>query len=207
MIQVTYNNTTVTPMPSSGGLFGDATVPNSPAQDACLVRSAQALRSQGINVSVPQLTEEEIENAITAQLADKANWEETVEVTEDEVTARKDSIRGYSDEDVATYIKDNTVYEKDDEGNDTEIIESTVSENDAVKALSKKEMDNATFQYVPVTVPSNATIEATILAEKENAIAESKVKALVASGHLVTDLSISEYTDWKAQFTVTDVVV
>jgi hypothetical protein len=50
-----------------------------------------------------------------------------------------------------------------------------------------------------------------LIGEKEQALAEAKVQTLIASGHLVTDLSALDENDseihagWKAQFTVTEI--
>jgi hypothetical protein len=221
MIQVTYtkqdsSKVSVSPMPSGvAQLFGDATIPNSPAQDCCLVRTSQSLRSQGINVSVPKLTEDELTQAVTDQLADKANWDETVEVSEQEVSDRKDSIRGYTDKEMEDYISENTTYKLDNDDeyildkDGEKIVDEQPTQQEAIAKLITKEMDMVTMQQTPVTVPNDSSIEATITAEKETVIAESKVSQLVSSGHLVTDLTALDedsneiYADWKAQFEVT----
>ena len=196
MINVTYtkqdgSKISVTPMPSSDGLFGDATTPNSPAESACLVRTAQCLRSQGINVSVPKLTEAELETAIDTQAV------EGIEVSESEIEARFDEIRGFTDADVESYINENT--KVDEEGNET----YKPTEEEAGLALIKK-VTNADGMDVPVEVPSFDEIEILIQEEKEYAAAEAKVNELIASGHLVTDLSDESYDSWKAQFEVTE---
>jgi len=185
----------VIPMPSSPGLFSDTTIPNCTADSACRVRAAQILRSHGVDVILPTLTAAEIATANAAQLADKANWKDYEKalnvVSDEEVAARRDSIRGYTEAAVLKYIADNS-----EEGEDP------ISDQTARAALHR--VDHIT--RLPVTVPSDESISSTILAEKEAAMAANKATALINSGHLVTDLSHPDYTDWNALFTVIESV-
>ena len=214
MIQITYTKAdetkvSILPMPPSGGLFSDSTVPNSPATSACLVRAAQCLRSNGESVDVPQLTEAEMTTSKAAQLTDKANWGDMIPeaTTDEESQARRDEIRGYSEADVIKYMKDNS--SEAIEADALKGIEAqeavVVTEEQAREALHKVEMNEITMISESVVVPNDTTLKASILTEKENNIASNRVNSLINSGHLVTDLSIEDYTAWKAQFTVTEI--
>jgi hypothetical protein len=209
------SNITVTPMPSAQGRFGDPTLPNCPAEDCCLVMASRttALRSK---VSQPQLTEEECATSMDNILADKANWSEAekaqCEVTQAEVEAKRDELRGYTEQDVEDYIKENSVEAVEaDPANGVEAVEEVVvTDTEAREALHKKEMSMVTMSNAPVEVPDMETLELELIEEKEQALAKQKCDTLVQQGFLVTDLSATDeegneiWADWKAQFEVID---
>ena len=204
------SNITVTPMPSNNGLFGDATIPNCKASHCCLVRSAQTTALRRL-VSIPALTNEELSLALDQQLANKENWEETFSATSEEVQARKDEIRGYTDADLEAYIKEKTVFVKSEEGVATQEVESQPTPEEAHQALVKKATDPSSLDTVPVIIPNDDSIEQLVIDDKEAAYAKGLVDSLVANGYLVTNLDAVDeegnevYESWKAQFEVTEV--
>ena len=169
------SNITVTPMPSAQGRFGDPTLPNCPAEDCCLVMASRTTALRKLT-SQPQLTEEECATSMANILADKANWSDAekaqTEVTQAEVEAKRDDLRGYTEQDVEHYIKENSVEAVEaDLDNDIEAVPAvTITETQAREALHKKEMDMLTMLNTPVEVPDNETIELNLIEEKEKAI-------------------------------------
>lgn len=219
MIQIKHieSNTVVTPMPSSQGRFGDETLPNCPAEHCCLVMAARTTALRNL-VSQPQLTEEECMTSMANILDSKDSWTDAekaqCEVTEAEVQARIDEIRGYTEADVEKYIKENSVeaVEANAENGVEAVEEVIVTDSEAREALHKKEMSLPLMQNAPVEVPDLETIELTLIEEKEKALAKQKCDQLVAQGFLVTDLDALDedseeiYADWKAQFEITESV-
>jgi len=219
MLVISFNGKSVTPMPPSGE-FSDVTLPNRNATSCCYARAVLALRSAGEDIQYPGSETPEDDKAadVAALLADKANWSEEEKAlnvaSTEEIEARRDAIRGYTDDEKAKYIADNSVEAVEaveaDEENNIEAVEAVeavvITEEEAVEALITKEMDIATMVNGAVIVPDNATLEATIVAEKEAVMAESKRQALENDGFLAMDISDAAYDDWKAQFTATEIV-
>jgi len=219
--EVTYTDTAtgdvvvVAPAPSTAGVdFADTTIPDSAADDLAKVRSAQSLRSSGYNVMVPHLTDAEAATAEAAILADKANWSAdeiaaNVPVAAD-IETRRDEIRGYTDEEHAAHIEDNTTYllnpdgTFDLDGNNVKQIDPDADAPPTSQGATDALITHDAAGDV-VTVPDDATITTTLQTENEDATAHHKCAALVADGMLVTDLSISDLDDWNALFVVTDV--
>jgi hypothetical protein len=209
------SNITVVSMPSAQGRFGDETLPNCPAEHCCLVMASRttALRSL---ISQPQLTEEECMSSMEQILAGKASWTDIeksqCEVTQEEVESKRDEIRGYSESDVESYIKENSIEAvKADLDNGIEAVPAViVTEAQAREALHRKEIDMSTMQNTPVEVPDLETIELSLIDEKEKAVAKQKCDKLVQEGFLVTDLDAVDedgneiWADWKAQFEVVE---
>ena len=198
MIQVIYtkqdgSKISVTPMPSSNGVFSDSTVPNSPATHCCLVRAANTSALRGF-VHAPSLTKAEYQQAIEAQLADKDNWDVDIDITEAQVEARRDAIRGFTDKDVEKYIEEKTIYQKDTNGKfimlsvnngpESKAVESKPTEAEAILALTKVD----SFTLTKLSIPDNDTITLMLLEEAELAIAKQRVETLISNGFLVTDL-------------------
>lgn len=204
-IHVKFGNKTVIPFPSADGQFSDVTTPNCPATSCCLIRAAIAL-----GVSHPELTDAELATARAAILADKANWLDalgeavTFSATAEEIQKHIDSVRGYTDEELADYIEKNTVFVKDEDGNDTDEVDSAPSEADAVAVLIAETYTVGVGSTAPVVVPTETEAESAIIEAKEAEEVETRLQALIESGHLVTDLDSGDWDDWKAQFTVVD---
>lgn len=207
---------TISPMSNNNVLFGESTVPNSPATHCCLVRAANTTAMRQLGVSAPVLTDLEYTAATDAQLADSANWsvEEKArcEVSTEEIHAKRDAIRGYTEADVAKYIEDNSVEAVEASEGVEAVAAVVVTDAEARVALHKKDFDILTRVYGPVAVPADSALLAELTATKELAAAKQRVDALIASGHLVTDLSalaedgVTEiHAGWKAQFEVVEV--
>jgi hypothetical protein len=210
------SNINVTPMPSAQGKFGDPTLPNCPAEDCCLVMASRTTALRKLT-SQPQLTDEEYATSMANILADKVNWSKSekaqCEVTQAEVEAKRDELRGYTEQDVEDYIKESSVEAVEaDPDNGVEAVPAVIiTETQAREALHKKEMSMITMLNTPVEVPDNETIELSLIEEKEKAVAKQKCDKLVQEGFLVTDLSATDeddneiWADWKAQFEITEI--
>lgn len=205
------SNTVVTPMPSAQGRFGDETLPNCSATHCCLVMAARTTALRGL-VSQPSLTEAECMASMESIIADKALWTDAelaqAEVTAKDVEAKRDEIRGYSEERLQEYILAKTEYEKDLDADGNKVIKFQFTEEEAREILHRKEMTIGYADPVAVEVPDNDTLELELIEEREKIVAKQKCDQLINQGFLVTDLDAKDedgyeiYEDWKAQFEV-----
>jgi len=209
MIQIIHkaSKVSVTPMSSDNALFNSKAL--CPTEHLCMVRAANTSALRALGVSAPSMTDEEYTFATEYQLSQLTAEEKAqVVATEQEVHARRDAIRGFTDADVAKYIADNSkeAVIADPSKNIVAVPAVVVTEAQAKAKLIKVDM----LMRQPVVVPTDAVLATTITAEKEKALATSKVNALVSAGHLCTNLDALDaqgnevHASFKAQF---DVVV
>jgi hypothetical protein len=200
---------TITPMPSSQGRFGDVTLPDCDPIHCCLVMASRTTAMQG--VSVPKITEVELENAIT-KIIDETNIE--VEVSDKEAQDKLDSIRGYTVKEMEEYIEDNKIFKmtKEDEifldNNGEKVLVKTPTEAEAHDKLVTKTNDMMTMQQVAVTVPTLEEVRTSLVEEKIQEVAKQKATELINAGFLVTNLDALDedgneiFAGWKSQFDV-----
>ena len=205
------SNITATPMPSNQGLFSDATLPNCPATHCCLIRAASTstLRSK---ISIPALTEEEVQLAIDLQLDNKDDWDITFEASEEEIKSLKAEKVGYTIEEADAYVKSENEKLKEayiEDGNNPSTFEPKVFlESEIHGALGKRESDSSGITFTLVEIPSEEKLTQEIVEAKELSYAKSLVDQLIANGYLVTDLDAVDednneiYGEWKAQFEI-----
>lgn len=185
MIVIKYKNNVITPMPPQGR-FSDETFPNCSATDCCLIKASRVL-----GLPTPALTENEIAEAVQAQLAIRGTWTEKFTVSDYQVVAKRDDIRGFTDQQVHDYIVQNS-YELVDgvrKAKTPPTIEA------AKAALLKKVANPITRELVPVVVPSDASIKAALQAEMELDHAKSIVQKMIDDGFLVTANIPDEFRD------------